>query len=213
MTASLTPDPAERQPLREQLSSFVDGECLSAAADETCRRWRDDADCRRQWHAYHLIGDVLRADDLHASRRGDAAFLAALRVRLAAEPVTLAPAPLPKAPQREARHARRWLRPVAAAAGVMAVGVTIVALRPEATGPSGWDQRIAATPPAGQLAVQRVERAAVPASAQALVIDRQLIRDARLDAYFEAHRGVTGVVPSAVPGGAPRSVEILVPQR
>jgi sigma-E factor negative regulatory protein RseA len=213
MTAPLTPDPAAHHALREQLSSFVDGECQSSAADEACRRWRDDEAWRRQWHAYHLIGDVLRADDLHTSRRGDAAFLATLRVRLAAEPVPLAPAPLAKAPQREAHHARRWLRPAAAVAGVMAVGVAVVALRPEASGPTGWDQRIAATPPADKLSVRRVDSAAAPASAQVLVIDGQVIRDARLDAYFEAHRGATGAVPSAVPGGALRSVEILVPQR
>lgn len=212
MTAPLTPDPGARKPLHEPLSSFVDGECQPSVADEACRRWRDDADWRRQWHAYHLIGDVLRADDLHTSHRGDAAFLAALRVRLAAEPVPLAPVPLPKAPLHEVRHARRWLRPAAAVAGVMAVGVAVVALRPEA-GPSGWDQRIAASPPANKLSVHRVDSAAAPASAQVLVVDGQVIRDARLDAYFEAHRGATGAVPSAVPGGALRSVEILVPQR
>jgi sigma-E factor negative regulatory protein RseA len=54
----------------------------------------------------------------------------------------------------------------------------------------------------------------VPASSQGLmVLDGQVIRDARLDAYFEAHRGAVGPVPSAMPGGALRSVEILVPQR
>lgn len=214
MTAPLTPEPAERNVLREQLSSFVDGECQPPAADEACRRWRDDADWRRRWHAYHLIGDVLRSEELDASRRGDAAFLAVLRVRLAAEPVPLAPAPLSTTPSRAARHARRWRMPAAAAAaGVMAVGVAFVALRPEAAGPSGWDQRIAATPPADRPTVHRVDSAAAPASAQVLVVDGQVIRDARLDAYFEAHRGVTGAVPSAVPGGALRSVEILVPQR
>ncbi|MFT3817615.1 MAG: sigma-E factor negative regulatory protein [Rubrivivax sp.] len=214
MTAPPTPDPAAHHPLREQLSSFVDGECQPSAVDEACRRWRDDEDWRRQWHAYHLIGDVLRADDLNTSRRGDAAFVATLRVRLAAEPVPLALAPLSRAPLRADRHARRWLRPAAAVAGVMAVGVAVVALRPEAAGPSGWDQRIAATPPAAdKLPVRRVDSAAVPASARVLVIDGQVIRDARLDAYFEAHRGATGAVPSAVPGGALRSIEIVVPQR
>jgi hypothetical protein len=81
------------------------------------------------------------------------------------------------------------------------------------TGATGWDARIAVTQPPGSDTLRRVGGGAAPSAAQALVIDGQVIRDARLDAYFEAHRGALGVVPSAVPGGALRSVEILVPQR
>ena len=101
---------------------------------------------------------------------------------------------------------------------LLAVGAAVVVLGPEAMGPSGgWNAPIAAVPPADGGVVRRVGTAAAPlpapASAQSLVLDGQVIRDARLDAYFEAHRGAFGPGASAMPGGALRSVEILVPQR
>lgn len=213
MNAPRHPDSADRPHPDERLSSLVDGECPSDITDEACRRWKTDPEWRRTWHAYHLIGDVLRSDELSPSRRTDAAFLRGLRERLAAEPVPLAPAPLPPA-----KPPRRWLAPAALVAGVMAVGTAVVMLGPEAMGPSsGWNAPIAAVPPADGGVVRRVGIAAAPlpapASAQSLVLDGQVIRDARLDAYFEAHRGAFGPGASAMPGGALRSVEILVPQR
>lgn len=212
MNANRPPEPADSAQRREQLSSFVDGECQASAADDACRHWRIDADWRSTWQAYHVIGDVLRSDELATPGVRQTVFLATLRERLAAEPVPLAPAPLPLQPEYAPRSRRRYL-PVAAVAGFMAVGVAVVALRPEAT-PTGWNERIAATPPLGQQGnLHRVGGPAAPASSQMMVVDGQLIRDARLDAYFEAHRGAAGVGPSALPGGALRSVEILVPQR
>lgn len=214
MNPSRHPDPASGRDAREHLSSFVDGECTPSAVEDACRRWRTDDDLRDTWRTYHVIGEVLRSDELSTSARGDTAFLLALRGRLAAEPVPLAPAPLalPATPSRA--RAWRWRAPAAAVAGFVAVGVTVVALRPDAA-PGGFDERIAASPPADSAVMRRVGSSAVPASGPGtmLVVDGQLIRDARLDAYFEAHRGAIGAGPSAVPGGALRSVEILVPQR
>lgn len=205
------PHPHDRDPLSrsEQLSILVDGEAHSAAADEACRQWRHDTDLRNDWHVYHLIGDVLRSDELGSAPAHDAAFLQMLRVRLAAEPVPLAPQALPGSAPR----ARRWMAPVSVAAGFAVVGISVVALRTVNPGPTGWDDRVAITQPSGNDSLRRVSDSAAPASGQPRVIDGQVIRDARLDAYFEAHRGALGVMPSAVPGGALRSVEILVPQR
>lgn len=220
MNAPRHPDPSDRTHPGETLSSLVDGECHAGAADEACRRWKTDPALQRDWQTYHLIGDVLRSDELSPARGSDAAFLQGLRERLAAEPVPLAPAPLPQpAPAGTALHAplRRWLAPAAMAAGVMAVGAVVLVLQTDSKGPAtGWNAQIAATPPADGSNLRRVGGAApaVPASSQSLmVLDGQVIRDARLDAYFEAHRGAVGPMPSALPGGALRSVEILVPQR
>ena len=65
-------------------------ECLSALADgegqalqAACSAWRDDEEARRAWHSYHLIGDVMRSEDLAARPGRDAAFLAGERARLA----------------------------------------------------------------------------------------------------------------------------------
>ena len=63
--------------LLEDLSALTDGELEPAQVAEACARWRDDSELRGRWHAYQLIGDVLRSEDLAASGTRDAAFLAA----------------------------------------------------------------------------------------------------------------------------------------
>jgi sigma-E factor negative regulatory protein RseA len=44
-----------------------------------------------------------------------------------------------------------------------------------------------------------------------LVVEGGLIRNARLDGYLRAHREALGSAPAALPGGAPRNVEMLLP--
>lgn len=207
MNQSRSSDEGDLMRRRALLSDLADGQCDGADADAAVRAWTADAGMRRDWHLYQLIGDALRSDELLSGTRRDEAFLRGLRERLASEPVPLAPAPL--APP--AVRPRRWLSSVAALAGFAVVGASVFVLRPQDDG-SGWQQ--ASTPvvePAGGL--RAVGTAAPVAASQALVLDGQVIRDARLDAYFEAHRGAVGPQPSALPGGALRSVEILVPQR
>ena len=208
--------PAPAATSGEWLSSLTDGEGLPDDVEQACRRWRSGTELRRDWHAYQLIGDVMRSEDLSSSPARDATFLQALRSRLAEEPVPLAPAPLPAAALavagRDARS-RRWLMPAAAVAGFAAVGVSVLTMRPGAGGPTGWNEPVAVVQPAPSDAVRRTVASPASASSPSFVLDGQVIRDARLDAYFEAHRGAAGPMPSAVPGGALRSVEILVPQR
>lgn len=202
-------DDAHRQRRREMLSSMADGHCPADEADDALRAWRSDEQSRRDWRTYHLIGDVLRSDDLSVGAHRDPVFLRGLRERLAAEPVPLAPAPLRAAP---GARSRRWLSSAAAVAGFAVVGASVVLLRPAGEPAPGWQAaQTVVVEPSG--AGQRVGAAAMPAASQVLVIDGQVIRDARLDAYFEAHRGALGPMPTAMPGGALRSVEILVPQR
>ena len=93
--------------LLEDLSALTDGELEPAQVAEACARWRDDSELRGRWHAYQLIGDVLRSEDLAASGTRDAAFLAALRERLANEPVVLAPEPAAAAAPAMRTAARR----------------------------------------------------------------------------------------------------------
>ena len=45
---------------RRWLSALADGQ--ADAAEPACGLWRDDAAARQTWHAYHLIGDVLRSE-------------------------------------------------------------------------------------------------------------------------------------------------------
>lgn len=204
MNAAPSNDPRDAAPAAQLISSLADGELHDRELEDGCRRWRQDEQARSTWHAYHLIGDVMRSEDLASAPARDAEFVRRLRNRLAGEPALLAPAPLPA----RARSARRWLVSAAAFGGIAVVAGT-VALN-GGFGTAGADAtRLAARAP-----MQRVGAPAMPASAQHLQIDGRLIRDARLDAYFEAHRGAVGGLPSALPGGgALRSVDVIVQQR
>lgn len=120
---------------RRILSALADGDATDGEAARAFQAWRDEPDARSSWHAYQLIGDVLRSEDLATGPAADEAFLQKLRARLADEPVVLAPQPRAEAPVPAAQpiaanagRARRWQGPVAMAAGFLAViGVLNVA--------------------------------------------------------------------------------------
>lgn len=178
------------------VSSLMDGDLEPDAATGTLARWRDDRELRATWHAYQLIGDVLRSDDLASTPAQDAAFLRTLRGRLAQEPVRLTRS-------RPAGHGlrsgdgdvaapRRWpgwlMAPAAVAAGFVAVAGVLLVTRVVSINPAD----------SGQLAQ------AVPAPAGA---SADLVRNAGLERYLEAHRTLAnGVVAS---GGAEHRVQIV----
>ena len=184
------------------LSSLADGELDHGAVARGCSLWRDDAASRADWHAYHLIGDVLRSDDLATQPRDDAAFLSRLRQRLADEPAIVAPT-LIETPARQG-----WLAPAAIAAGFMAVAGVVVVTRMSAPAPS---TPLLAAGPAASSELRRVGNGA--AAPGATFVDAELIRDAQIDRYLRAHREMSGGQAAAVPGGALRSVDTIVPQR
>ncbi len=187
---------------RLTLSALIDGEGEASALSRACATWAEDAEMRRTWHAYHLIGDVIRSEDLAASPARDAALLAAVRTRLAAEPVVLAPQP-PVA----ARPVRRgaWRVPVALAAGVFAVAGVVAVIQPSVMGgPAG--PALASMPATGPVpGVLQVRSPAISRD--------QMLRDARVDEYLRAHRDAFAGSPVALPGGAMRSVELQPAQR
>ena len=200
---------------REELSALIDGELGDVRVTEACLHWRADAEARASWHAYQLIGDTLRSDDLCSPPGHDAAFLEALRARLADEPVVLAPqaahaASLPSS-SRGVAGRRGWRAPAAVAAGFVAVVGVVVATRFTAPAPE-----IAAADAPGlvrpQAAAPRVATAVEGATALAgpaapvavtrgLVADGQLIRDVRLDRYLSAHKQFAGLSALGVPSG------------
>jgi len=212
MSAGLTNDSTQA----ERLSALVDGETDGTASEAACAAWKVDVEVRRTWHAWHLIGDVLRSEDLASSAERDQRFLVAFRARLAAEPVVLAPAPLlmPSEAGRDATpHSRRspgrWLLPSAVAAGFMLVVGTFVVVRP-GSGPASPAPPVAmagvgseAVSPLHQVSVREV---AGPPSA--VVVNGKLIRDARLDRYLAAHKQFAGTSALGVPSAFLRSATI-----
>lgn len=195
MTESDLPEDQTRS--RERLSSLMDGDCSADAVASACRHWRQDADARAQWHAYHLIGDVLRSEDLSRRSGADAEFLQAVRLRLAQEPVVLAPAVVPLAAPLEVEadarqtaavgagggdrrahrsrfHLRRWVAPVGMAAGVALVAGAVLVTRPGGGGSGG--PTLATAP---QTTISPVQTAAGPSTARP---DSELVR------YLDAHQ-------------------------
>ena len=93
-TPSQDPPGVPSAEVRAWLSALTDGEADAQATAGACTAWREEPAARAVWHQYQLIGDVLRSSELASPAARDAVFLSAVRARLAAEPVVLAPASL-----------------------------------------------------------------------------------------------------------------------
>ncbi len=213
----------------QELSALVDGELDPAATRQACTQWQGDAAARASWHAYHLIGDVMRSDDLASDIAHDAGFVKALRTRLAAEPVVLAPQCVEAPPIREAASAHRaarsghwsWLGPAAVAAGFLAVASALVVTRGSAPLAGAGDSLAksaargnavltAAMPTPGAASTSI---ASATGEAQMIVADGKLLRDARLERYFAAHAQFDGSSALGVPSGFLRAATTQAPER
>lgn len=198
---------------RERLSALLDGELDGQAVTQACAQWRESTESRTTWYAWHLIGDVLRSDDLASHPACDTAFLDALRAKLANEPVVLAPKPLetpaivasPAAVRAVAgRGSRRWgwIAPSAVAAGFVAVAGVLTLTRPgalpERNEAASVAQAAAPASFAGATALVGNPAALAP-EPQTFVATGQVIRDARLDRYLAAHKQFAGSSALGVP--------------
>ncbi len=174
---------------RRCLSAAADGD--TAAMDAATRAWRDDANARATWHAYHLIGDVLRSSDLAAAPARDAAFLSSLRSKLATEPVLLAPLQ----PVASKRPTSAWWMSAAVAAGfVVVAGVLVVA-------------RVSVPPTTDSLAQAGGPGAAIQSVPQT-VSQSSVIRDPRLDEFLRVHQSARAGLTTAAAGSALRRVDV-----
>jgi sigma-E factor negative regulatory protein RseA len=168
----------------ERLSAFVDGELpaeehLSSIFSEL------DQEGRAAWSEYHLIGDVLRSDDLALSAAASRSFMTGFAARFEAEPHVLAPAALPATREGASRVGRilalrHRVVPTLAVAAAAATLTWIVVPQMRGTGLASGGAQLAAV--ASSQGMQRVAMNAAPAQ------DGNIIRDARLDEYLEAHQ-------------------------
>ncbi len=190
-------------PTDEELSALIDGDAHADVVTAACRQWRNDDRQRERWHTYHLIGDVLRNDELARPAAHDEAFLQAFRERLAREPVVLAPSvPIevpgvvaaPKAgvvvdfpandaalARRQRSRLRRWSAPVGMAAGVALVAGAVFMNRPGSSEVMTLADLRPATPAS----------ASVPFPVQPM--DPRVSNDAQLVRYFNDHKQYSGV--------------------
>ncbi|SMG03083.1 sigma-E factor negative regulatory protein [Burkholderia singularis] len=175
---------------RERVSALVDGEALDGLSLTQILAGLDDAG-RSAWAHYHVIGDALRSDELTLEPAESSAFMARLSASLAAQPHLLAPA------RGTARGLLGWRRRVAPAFAIAAAAATltwIVVPQMQRIGAPGGAQ-LASAGVAPQALLQRVS------ADQPALQDVNIIRDASLDQYLEAHQQfaqqpvVTGAMP------------------
>ena len=208
---------------RRILSALADGDATDSEAARAFQAWRDDADARASWHAYQLIGDVLRSDDLAAEPAADESFLVALRARLADEPVVLAPQPRieaePVAADASAAGVRsrgRWQGPVAMAAGFLVVigGLNVVrpfnhgGAVPLASATSASGPVLASTTSinnSGVVATSLQTAPQTPAQSKAAAD--------QLAPYLAAHRQSSMSGPFQMPGSDLRNASLVQPAR
>jgi sigma-E factor negative regulatory protein RseA len=209
--------------VHEQVSALADGHLgddeFAQVIDKIC----SDDDLRATWHAYHLVGDVLRSG-VHSACSDTSEFLSRLQHRLAAEPSAPTLAPEAEAPMLHRAEAAnepvfRW-KLVAGAASLAAAAAI------------GWNWvgGGGSPPVAAQLAQQSQQQqmsgsvlAASGSSAQVpsalapmrVVVGngspQVMLRDPRLDQLLEAHQQAGGA--SQMPSGFLRNATFDGPSR
>ena len=211
--------------LRQLMSALADGEADAAGCAQVSAAWATgDAAAFSGWHAYHLIGDVLRSEDLAVEPDRDDAFLQRLRLRLADEPAVPVPQPVSAVPSSIAhgpqasvlgssRSTRRWMFSTALAASVMGLGTVWAVSQWGLFGPtasSSAQLAASALPPSKVTAVAEQTAATTE---ETVAVGGKLVRDAQLDRYLRAHREYGAAAPGSLPGGAGRSIETVSLQR
>jgi sigma-E factor negative regulatory protein RseA len=181
----------------ERLSAFVDGELFG---EEHLNKFISELDHedRASWSHYHLIGDALRSDDLAVSPAASSAFLTGFAARFEQEPYVLAPAAMPFA--RRLLSLRRRVVPAFAVAAAAATLTWIVVPQLQGVPGGAGVAQVASLQSRGD-SVQRVAMASVPAVTVQPVQDGNIIRDASLDQYLEAHQQFAQqpVMPGSMP--------------
>ncbi|MFM0692932.1 RseA-like anti sigma(E) protein [Paraburkholderia sp. GV068] len=184
----------------ERLSAFVDGELFGEEHLNVDKFVSElDGEDRAAWSSYHLIGDALRSDDLAVGSAASNAFLSGFATRFESEPHLLAPSAQPVT--RRLLALRRRVVPAFAVAAAAATLTWIVV--PQLQGvPGGPGATQVASVSSHGDALQKVAMASVPsANVMPVAQDANIIRDASLDQYLEAHQQFAQqpVMPGSMP--------------
>lgn len=208
---------------KELISALADGQLRGDELASAVRLAASDAEARATWHVYHLVGDVLRSQDL-ACASTDAAFMARLSARLAHEPMDAPEAALPApvavdAVVRPALPAAndagfRW-KMVAGLASVVAV--TAVGWTSFSAIQAGDGARLASATAPSTPAAAPVAGVAQPAQVQQQVnvagTPQIMLRDPRLDELMSAHRQFGDASALQMPAGFLRNATFEAPGR
>nr|WP_315185810.1 sigma-E factor negative regulatory protein [uncultured Albidiferax sp.] len=202
---------------QDALSALADGQLRGEAFALAVERVAQQPEAQATWHAYHVVGDVLRSNDL-AFCADDQGFLARFQSRLALEPVLAPPTnttnliaiaayessakalfnaqdSVETVAEDVAANAPRFRWKMVAG---LASLVAVVAV--------GWNVAggLVSTSPGQQLAQSTPAAPVLQAVAQdntAGAAPQVMLRDARLDALVAAHKQFGGTSALQMPAG------------
>lgn len=200
---------------RELVSALADGQLRGEEFARALALIEHSEEARAHWHAYHLVGDVLRSHELAESSARDAAFAERLRQRLQQEVAMDRPAVAMNFVANGgglsgAEGQNRTERPSANDASLrwklvagLASLATVMVVGWHATSNDGKE---AAGAP--QLA-----QASAPAPQAAAEMSPAMIRDPRLDQLLAAHQQFGGTSALQMPAGFVRNATFERPAR
>lgn len=173
MNTSSTDKSAAVNPRMELISGLVDGEVDRAEAEALISSLCADEALLHEWRELHRVSDALRSSEV--AILDDPGFCARLSALIATEPTVLAP----RRSSGASSVRRHWVPGVAVAASIAAIGFVAVPLlrAPEP---------IAVAQKAAPVAVETTPAEPVRRTPPAIANVRAL------DAYFSAHRELTG---------------------
>lgn len=174
--------------VNDRISALVDGHLQGEEFSEAMASLASQPEDERAWHVYHLIGDVLRSEEL-ARGVHDRDFLSRLERKLAQEPVhSASTSTLVFHAQGTSANSGswRWFAGVAVTVLVSAAGWGIWSSTPDG-------QQLASTREVPAIAKREV--AAVPSEGAVM------LRDPELDALMAAHQQLGGHSALQMPSG------------
>lgn len=189
------------------LSALVDGELGESELNRLLSSQDEGADTLGNWHAYQLIGDVLRGQIGPTGSQPAPDFLAAVRLGMQAkisEPQALVVAAGPRLGNSANDAVFRWkmVAGFASLAAVMAVSWNVlVGSGVEPGGANAIGSQLVNNAPTQPAAVAAAQ--VVPAAAPLVVSTGQgnVIRDAQLEALLAEHRQNGGMSALQMPTG------------
>ncbi len=208
---------------REQISALADGQLHGDAFADAVRCAGDD-EGMATWQLYHLVGDVLRSNEL--ARADGNALLSRVRDQLAQEAPLQRPAVLVQDPavavvahaQLPAANASvfRWkmVAGVASLAAVAAIGWSSVGVLQGGSGASGAQMAAVGAP---VIQAMQAPQPAVQPGPMVAVADSEgqqvMIRDPRLDELLAAHKQFGSTSALQMPAGFLRNATFATPSR
>ena len=214
------------------LSALVDGEIGEAELDRVLAGFAEHSDVRASWHAYQVIGDVLRSSGM--ASQAPQAFLAGIHAKLQTETgaqrtelftasklARISPTGHPQVlAANDAVFRWKLVAGFASLAAVMAVSWTVLGNAAAGAGGGGSDGAqlaLTASESSREIAPSaQVVAATTPASGAAMVVNTTqgpLIRDAQLEALMAEHRQNGGMSALQMPAGFLRNATYDAPGR